>query len=232
LSAAQRANSTEGKDHCPHRLGKTQDLPRKIWQTLGVEVTIFNLHISFWVCLDVKCLKIRFVSVTFFSAVDLLSNGSASYNTDKNRLIFSVYQSLFFFLCVIQQSAIFKSQTVSSRQILFCLLQGLNPLSSAIFVNDVWTFFGPIDPLHDVNTFSSTVFLSRMLGFFVWAEKTHILLPCVAINYCSPPKKAQLIFQRENPFGSPPKNVGFFPIYTCPPQHPCEHPDQKKRREK
>jgi hypothetical protein len=45
-------------------------------------------------------------------------------------------------------------------------------------------------------------------------------------------QKIQLIFQRENPCGSPPKNVGFFPIYTCLHGIPCEHPDWKKRREK
>jgi hypothetical protein len=49
------------------------------------------------VCLDVKCLKIRFLSVTFSSAVDLLSNGLAFYTTDKNRLICSCLSVTFFF---------------------------------------------------------------------------------------------------------------------------------------
>jgi hypothetical protein len=74
--------------------------------------------------------------------------------------------------------------------------------------------------------------LSKDAELFCVGQKTHILLPSAAINYCSPPKKAQLIFQRENPFGSPPKNVGFFPIYTCPHSIPASILIRKKGREK
>jgi hypothetical protein len=124
-----------------------------------------------------------------------------------------------------------KSQSLSSRQNIVLPATGSKPIKLCYLLSMMFEpFFGPIDPLPDVHPFSSTIFFVKDVGLFLSGSKKQT-------NYCLPPlliiaarqKKTQLIFQWENPFGSPPKNVGFFPIYTCPHGIPLQPSRSEKK---
>jgi hypothetical protein len=50
---------------------------------------------SIRVCLDVKCLRLRFLSITLFSAIDLSSNCAFPWTKEKSDWFFLFPQSLF-----------------------------------------------------------------------------------------------------------------------------------------
>jgi hypothetical protein len=98
----------------------------------------------------------------------------ASYTADKNRLICSCLSVTFFFSVLSDKvTELFaKSQSLSSRQNIVLPATGSKPIKLCYLLSMMFEpFFGPIDPLPDVHPFSSTIFLSKMLGFFCLGRK-------------------------------------------------------------
>jgi hypothetical protein len=63
------------------------------------------------------------------------------------------------------------------------------------------------------------------------SKNTHIIAFC-RYKLLQPAKKSPANFPAGKPFWEPPKNVGFFPIYTCPHSIPASILIRKKGREK